>query len=211
MFVSIPSVKCSPQIRHNDSYKTMKTHRIITILLAISSVAISSASAQLIANGSFETPDTPDFLTINAGETTISPWIVGLVSVDLGDVNNGFVVGPAFDGTQYIDLDGTPGPGQLTQSFPTRAGSRYQITFAYANNYFNQPSASAGVRLFDSMGDILNQTITHDTSVSGDLRWTIFRGQFTARTAMTSFEITSLSGGGNGGILLDAVSVRRRR
>ena len=199
------------QHQHNDSNRTMKTHRIILILLAISSIAISSASAQMIINGGFETPDTATFITINAGETTISPWVVGLVSVDLADVNNGYIDGAAFDGTQYIDLDGTPGPGQLTQSFRTRPGLVYVLTFAYANNYVNDTSASADVRVFDAMGDLLTSTVTHDTSVPGNLDWTLFRGQFTARKSATSFQITSLSGGGNGGILLDAVSVRRRR
>jgi hypothetical protein len=188
----------------------MKTPRIIAILLAISCLVISSARAQMIVNGSFETPDTLTFITIDAGETTISPWVVGLSSVDLGDVDNGFVDGPAFDGTQYIDLDGTPGPGQLTQSFRTRVGGTYQLTLAYANNYINQPSASATVRVFDAMGDLLNRTITHGTSVAGDLHWTVFRGQFMARKGTTTVEITSLSGTGDGGILLDAVSVRQR-
>ena len=187
----------------------MKTPRIIAILLAISGIAISSTGAQIV-NGSFELPDTPAFITINAGDTTISPWVVGLTSVDLADVDNGFVNGPAFDGSQYIDLGGTPGPGQLTQTLRTSPGSVYMVTLAYANNYVNQASASATVRVFDAMGDLLNQTITHSTSVSGNLHWTLFRQQFTARKRMASFQITSLSGGGQGGILVDAVSVRQR-
>ena len=53
-----------------------------------------------IVNGSFETPDALTFITVYAGETTISPLVVGLVSVDVAHVDNGGVVGPAFDGTQ---------------------------------------------------------------------------------------------------------------
>jgi hypothetical protein len=187
----------------------MKPPHILAIILVISGIAISSTGAQIV-NGSFELPDTPTFITINAGDTTISPWVVGLTSVDLADVTNGFVEGPAFDGSQYIDLDGTPGPGELTQTFRTSPGTIYMITLAYGNNYFNQSSASATVRVFDAMGDLLNQTITHSTSVAGDLHWTLFRKQFTARKRTTSFQITSLSGGGQGGILLDGVSVRPR-
>ena len=184
----------------------MKQYPVITIFVAILGVAISSTSAQLIANGSFETPVT-SFMTIFAGDTTISPWVVGLSSVDLLGPNNGFIEGPAFDGMQYIDLNGSPGPGQLTQTFKTRPGSIYLVTFAYSNNYIDQPSASADVRVFDAMGDLLDQTITHDTAVPGDLHWTLFRGQFTARKRNTSFEITSVTDS-NGGILLDAVSAR---
>lgn len=185
----------------------MKTLFITAILLVLSAIAFTSTQAQIV-NGSFETPDTVTYETVNAGETTLAPWVVGLTSVDLVD---GATVGPAFDGTQYIDLDGTPGPGQLTQSFRTRVGSTYQLTLAYANNYINQPSASATVRVFDIGGDLLNRTITHSTSVSGDLHWTVFRGQFIARQARTVLEITSLSGFGYGGIFIDGVSVRQRR
>ena len=187
----------------------MKTRsKTATILAAALAAAIHSTNAQIITNGSFETPDTPTFIPITAGQNTISPWVVGLVGVDLGDVNNGFIVGAQFDGTQSIDLDGSPGPGQLTQAFATTPGLLYAVTFAYANNYVNQPSASATVRLFDGLGDRLNQTFSHSTSVSGNLDWTVFNGQFTALQTTTSIEFTSLSAGGSqGGILLDGVAV----
>ena len=192
--------------------RDMRTLRIITItLLAISGIAISSARAQLITNGGFETPDVLTYLTVLAGQTTIAPWVVGLVSIDVVDIDNGFGVGDAFEGRQYLDLDGA-GAGQLTQTFRTRPVSRYMITFAYANNYVNQPSASATVRLYDSSGDILNRTISHSSSVPGDLHWSPFKGQFTARQSTTSLELTSLSAMDSyGGILVDAVSVRQRR
>jgi hypothetical protein len=188
----------------------MKNYSAVIIILALFGFAISSTSAQLIVNGSFEEPVTLSYTTIFTGDVTISPWVVGLTSVDLCGVNNGFIEGPAFDGVQYIDLNGSPGPGQLTQSFRTRPGSTYLITFAYSNNYVDQPSASADVRIFDALGDLVDQTITHDTAMPGDLHWKLFREQFTARKKNTSFEITSVTES-NGGILLDAVSVRLAR
>ena len=187
----------------------MKTNTFL-VLAAVLATAIHSTDAAIITNGSFETPDTATFIYITAGQNTISPWVVGLTGVDLADVNNGFVVGPAFEGTQYIDLDGSPGPGQLTQAFATTPGLIYAVTFAYANNYFNQPTgASATVRLFDGLGDRLNQSISHTTSASGNLDWTVFNGQFTAVQSTTSIEFTSLSvGSSQGGILLDGVAVQ---
>ncbi len=178
------------------------------VLAAVLATGIHSTDAAII-NGSFETPETDTFIYITAGQDTILPWVVGLTGVDLGSVNNGFIVGPAFEGTQSIDLDGSPGPGQLTQAFATTPGLLYAVTFAYANNYVNQPGgASATVRLFDGLGDRLNQTVSHSSSVSGDLDWTVFDGQFTALQTTTSIEFTSLSGAGSqGGILLDGVSV----
>jgi hypothetical protein len=165
---------------------------------------------QLIINGGFQTPDTPTVMAIYAGQNTIAPWVVGLDSVEVGDaVDNGFLVGPAFEGAQSLDLNGT-GRGRLTQAFATTPGSVYTLTFAYANNYYNSSTpASARVRLFDSLGDRLNQTITHATSVAGDLVWTVFTAQFTALQDTTSLEFTSLTdaNGSSGGILLDAVQV----
>ena len=147
----------------------MKTNTFLVFAAAFAA-AIHSTNAQIITNGGFETPDTPTYLLIGAGQNTIVPWVVGLNNVEVGDaVGNGFLVGPAFEGAQFLDLNGT-GRGRLTQAFATTPGLLYTLTFAYANNYYNSSTpASATVRLFDGLGDRLNQTITHTGSVAGDL------------------------------------------
>ena len=92
--------------------------------------AIHSTNAQLIINGSFETPDTPTYMYIYAGQNTLAPWVVGSPYVEVGDaVGNGFITGPAFEGVQMLDLH-----GRLTQSFATTPGSLYTVTFAYTDN-----------------------------------------------------------------------------
>ncbi len=172
-------------------------------------VGVPANQAQnLLVNGSFEAPGHSAFVIIGAGETTLSPWVVGLSSVDLLDIHNPWNSDPAYDGTQYIDLDGTPGPGQLTQSFSTKPGWLYDVTFAYANNYFNVPSTSATVRVFDNLGNRLFRSFTHSTSGRGNLDWTVFSAQFLATQSTTSLEITSLSPAGSYvGILLDGIKV----
>lgn len=185
----------------------MKSNCLNTsLILAVAFVAaIHSTNAQIITNGSFETPDVPTFVTISAGQTNIAPWVVNLGSVDVVDFS--FSASPAFLGQQYLDLDGIS-PGRVTQPFATTPGLSYTISFAYANNYINQPSASATVRLFDGLGNRLNQTITHSTSQAGNLDWTVFGGQFTAVQSTTNLEFSSLSGAGiAGGIFLDAVQI----
>jgi len=187
----------------------MKTNAFLVFAAAFAA-AIHFTNAQLIINGSFETPDTPTYMQINAGQNTIAPWVVGLHSVEVGDaVGNGFLVGPAFEGAQSLDLNGA-GRGRLTQAFATTPGLLYTVTFAYANNYFNSSTpASAKVRLFDGLGDRLNQTITHIGSIAGNFNWTVFNKRFTALQNTTSLEFTSLTdtGGHSGGIMLDAVQV----
>lgn len=167
----------------------------------------------LIINGGFETPDTPTYMQVNGGQNTIAPWVVGLHSVEVGDaVGNGFITGPAFEGGQFLDLNGLQ-KGQITQAFATTPGSLYTLTFAYTDNYWEPAApgpASARVRVFDGLGDRLNQTITHSGAVAGDYHWTVFTGQFTALTSTTSLEFSSLSAsasGHSGGIMLDGVQV----
>src|SRR4030095_13132093 len=103
--------------------------------------------------------------------------------------------------------------GGLTQAFATTPGSLYTVTFAYTDNPA-EPAvpapASARVRLFDGLGDRLNQTFTHTGAVSNDFKWTVFHGQFTAVTNTTSLQLiplTTVPDGDPGGILLDAVQV----
>ncbi len=186
--------------------------KINTFLALVAAVAapIHSTNAQLIINGGFETPDTPTYLYIDAGQNTLAPWVIpGPSPVEVGDaVGNGFVTGPAFEGVQMLDLH-----GRLTQTFVTTPGSLYTVTFAYADNPVEPATpapAKARVRLFDGLGNRLNQTFTHTGAVSNDFHWTVFKGQFTALQNTTRLEFTPLTtvpGGLPGGILLDAVQV----
>jgi hypothetical protein len=188
----------------------MKTNTFLVFAAAFAA-AIHPTNAQLIINGGFETPDTTTYVNIDPGQNTIAPWVAGLHSVEVVDgVDNGFVVIPAFEGAQFLDLNGVR-RGRLTQAFATTPGSLYTLTFAYSNNFYADPSttASATVRVLDGLGDRLNQTITHTGSVAGDLNWTVFTAQFTALQNMTSLEFTSLTDvdGYSGGIYLDGVQV----
>lgn len=175
--------------------------------------AIHSARPQLIINGGFEAPDTPTFVQINPGQDTMAPWVVGGHSVEVGDaIGNGFITGPAFEGAQFLDLNGLQ-PGRITQSFATTPGSLNTVTFAFTDNYWEPStsgSASAGVRIFDDLGDRLKQTITHTGAVAGNYHWSVFTAQFTALQNTTRLEFTSLSAsasGHGGGIMLDGIQV----
>lgn len=183
------------------------TSLLLTCLIGLA--AIHSTNAQLIINGSFETPDTPTYMYIYAGQNTLAPWVVGSHSVEVGDaVGNGYITGPAFEGVQMLDLH-----GRLTQAFATTPGSLYTVTFAYTDNPAEPAApgpASARVRLFDGLGDRLNQTFTHTGAVADNFHWTVFNGQFTALQNTTSLEFTPLTTvriGVPGGIMLDAVQV----
>src|SRR5215468_1258846 len=137
----------------------MKTNTFLVFAAAFAA-AIHSTNAQLIINGSFETPDTPTYMYIYAGQNTLAPWVVGSPYVEVGDaVGKGFITGPAFEGVQMLDLH-----GRLTQAFATTPGSLYTVTFAYTDNPaepVTSPPARARVRLFDALGDRLNLPFFH--------------------------------------------------
>lgn len=180
---------------------------LFCLTAASSALLIPHASAQSIFTSNFETPDIPALNQVYAGDTLLEDWSVISGSVDLVDISNIWTSGPAFEGTQYVDLDGD-GPGAMARTFSTTPGLSYIVTFAYANNYQNQPSAEALVRLYGNSGDRLTQTVNHATSQAGNLDWSQFSGEFTAGDDLTTLEFSSHSVGVAGGILLDAVSVQ---
>lgn len=170
--------------------------------------ALAPVYGQSLFSSTFESPDIPDLTTVYPGDTLLGPWTVTSGSVDLVDINNIWTYGPAFEGTQYIDLDGA-GPGGMARTFSTTPGFSYILTFAYANNYHNQTSAWALVRLYGDSGDRLTQSINHSTSQAGSLDWSVFSREFTAADNSTTLEFSSLSPAGQaGGVLFDSVSVQ---
>lgn len=164
-----------------------------------------SAQANLLTNGGFEDDPAGTFITVPP--STLTGWTVGLVGVDVVN-GTAYAVGPAQEGINFLDLDGTPGPGSISQSFATVAGAQYTLTFYYANNFQNQSNPSADVQIDGATID----TISHTGSVGGNLNWTFASYVFTATNANTtlSFISNTTAGGVNadfGGILLDDIIV----
>lgn len=93
--------------------------RLASVVLVAALCAAPARAQQLIVNGGFELPALPPgtpYLTVSGSSMpgwTISPGTIDIVR-DLW---------PAFEGSQSIDLSGTPGPPgtAIFQSFPTVA------------------------------------------------------------------------------------------
>lgn len=172
-------------------------------VLALAAIACPPpAEANLIVNGGFETPGIPTgFVTLPAGNATLSPWVIDVGTVDLSSGTPG-----TYEGLQFLDLDGTSA-GQITQTFATTAGAQYVLRFVYANNPF-AASASAAVSVFDGVTTILNRTVTNSGSSGSNLVWSVFQATFVAQSASTSLRFASLSAPGSSlGLFLDDVSV----
>jgi hypothetical protein len=168
------------------------------------------AHANQLTNGDFENPNLGTF-GFQFDTTVIPGWTV-INTVDLTTTGCCF---PAFSGHQAVDLVGTLSTGGLTQTFATTPGQTYDLTFAYSHNYtasFFQggpfiTSASASVSVVDSLNtSLLSNTVTH-TNANPLPDYTLFSQTFVADTALTTLTINNLTGGFNGGIYLDDVSV----
>jgi choice-of-anchor C domain-containing protein len=103
------------------------TAGVITVVEQPSSIA---TPANLIQNGSFETPSIPSSVVeYDAGSTAMPNWTVGGNSVDL--VGDSYWA--AEDGDQSLDLSGSA-PGSVSQTVATTAGSNYTLTWWMAGN-----------------------------------------------------------------------------
>jgi len=107
-------------------------------VLPLGNPDLSGSTGNLIVNGSFESPTAQDgsWVTISSGGSELLPWSIALSGVDV--VSSGWYSALALEGSQVLDLDGTPGPGQITQSFATTPGVTYTLSFGYANKVLLQ-------------------------------------------------------------------------
>jgi Protein of unknown function (DUF642) len=111
-----------------------------------------AARANLIANGSFETPVVPSgsYTDFPNGSAGITGWTVfgtgGSVDIVSGSLTNGSLSFPAEDGIQWLDLTGISSNSTegVQQSVSTVIGNQYQLTF-YVGNVYN-PGGAFGRR-----------------------------------------------------------------
>jgi len=180
---------------------------LLRIAILFVGLGAGNAIGEQIVNGGFEQPVTATFIEFSAPDSsTIPGWTIMSGSVDVVNaVGNGFDVGPAYQGAQYLDLNGNDA-GTITQTFATTPGVTYLLSFAYANNYDPATSLTALVTVTNSSGTLLSMNVTHSTSVSGNLNWDVFNQLFTANQSSATLTFVSQNSG-NGGVFLDAISV----
>jgi choice-of-anchor C domain-containing protein len=156
----------------------------------------------LLVNGSFEDgPEPGMFIWFNAGDKNPPGW-----EVTRGQIS---YIGNHWQhahGKRSIDMHGGPGFGGLKQSFATKKGQRYRVTFSMAANPLGtvmekklgvKAAGKEGVFVFDSMG----RTVT-------DMGWSTQVWDFTATESQTTLEFyTLMTEDPNCGAALDNVSV----
>ena len=162
------------------------------------------SEANLLVNGSFEEgPDTGDqgFKPLEKGAKDIKGWEVTRGQIDYV---NGYW--EAADGKSSIDLHGSPGYGGIKQTFKTKKGQKYRVSFSLAGN----PAGSValkklGVKAADKQEEFTFSTEGKSTT---DMGWATQVFNFTATGAETTLELyTLMNEDPNCGPALDNVSV----
>lgn len=89
-----------------------------------------------IQNGSFETGPYPEdgYLTLKAGSTDLPGWTVTRQTVDYLRLD------ACAHGKRCLDLNGTPGYGEIRQTIETRPGKTYRLSFDLAGNPKGPPA-----------------------------------------------------------------------
>jgi len=140
------------------------------VALCVLSVANAQLGPNLVTNGGFETPRGDNNWGRNpatwfAGET-FDGWTVTQGSIDL-KTSGVFPIGAraSYEGTQHVDLNGSPGVGGISQDITISASGVYRLSFALsANTDAAEPDNASPrivrVRLTSGATDVFNSTFT---------------------------------------------------
>lgn len=180
-------------IRGRDGIRAIRSNlplKIIFAILILSSLALP-VRANLITNGSFETPTVPvgGFTNFGSGSTGITGWTVTgpEVSIVSGSYTSFGLSFPAEDGTQWLDLTGDNANAVegVEQTIATTSGVTYDISYFVGNQV--DPSGPYGTT---STVDVLvdGSVIEKSTNSMGGGGTTQVWQQF-----MTSFKAASSS------------------
>jgi hypothetical protein len=167
-----------------------------TLSLLLLATLFSAAQGQglnMLHNGSFEEGSTGLALT------KLSGWRVLAGNVD---VLSDYVVA---DGSNYLDLIGTPGIAAIEQAFPTVIGQKYVLS-GWVAHHHGITRAGANITV---NGEFLEPLFHTGQVIPTNLQWTRFTRTFIAKcsTTILRFADVNLAGYVFGGTLLDGLSV----
>jgi choice-of-anchor C domain-containing protein len=158
---------------------------------ASGAVAAGTVGPELLTNGSFEDGPEPDamgpgFTPMEAGSSLIPGWTVTKGSVDY--------IGPYWqhaDGRRSIDLNGNE-PGAIAQTFRTKPGKKYRVTFSMAGNNCGGGGEPQIKRMVVSAAGRREEFVFDTTGHNyEDMGWVTHTWEFTATAAETTLEFVS--------------------
>lgn len=152
-------------------------------VLVIAVLPAAFAHANLITNGSFETPD------IGGGTYSIYASIPGWTTpFGAGIEIQDHVAGSPYDGLQHVELDSNYNSGMMQQIAVT-AGASYDLSFAYSPRP-GVGRASNGIEVWFE-GSLLD-TVIGDGIGLPDTNWTIQSYNVTASGSLVNLEFRAI-------------------
>lgn len=157
----------------------------------------------LLINPSFEQgPVVGNYRPLSTGDTSMKGWTVSRGSVDL--IGNYWQTA---HGNRSLDLHGSPGRGGVKQTFSTKPGRIYTVTFAMAGNPEHQGLKKKTITI-TAAG--VSEKFTFDVTgkTFQKMGWKRHKWRFTAKEKKTTLEIYSTTMDNDVyGPTLDSVSV----
>ena len=168
----------------------------IVLLGSMNPPAQGQSTAPLLINGSFEQgPEVARFLNLSSGSKLLPGWIVTGEGVDY--VSTGYWI--SSEGARAIDLDGsvrsglTPPyvQGGIAQTFATKPGMRYRVTFDLAGN----PNQLPEIKRFriSAAGQSAELSFNARGRNGRNMGWQTTTWIFTASGTATTLEFKSLT------------------
>jgi choice-of-anchor C domain-containing protein len=149
----------------------------------------ANTPANLLRNGDFELgPDVDQLASLDKDSAAIPDWTVTRAQID-------YIVAhwkPAH-GARSIDLHGSPGYGGIAQTFKTKKGQRYRLTFSMAGTP-KSISGEGGVKRLAVSAAGRQQEFRFDTNgkSAADMGWKDQEWEFDATDAETMLEFYTL-------------------
>ena len=145
--------------------------------------------ANLLRNGDFELgPDVEQFASLDMGSTAIPDWTVTRAQID-------YIIAPwkPAHGARSIDLHGSPGYGGIQQTFKTKKGQRYRLTFSMSGTP-KSVSGEGGVKSLAVSAAGKQQEFSFDTTgkSAADMGWAEKEWEFDATDAETTLEFYTI-------------------
>jgi len=180
-----------------------KIHYLLMVIFLLIFSSITFADS--FQNGSFETGPSPGvFVTLSAGDTSITGWTVTQGSIDyIGSY------WAASAGSRSIDLNGLYQQGGIEQSFGTTSGQKYIVSFDLAGNFdtggVDPKKMTVDVALFSGSYSF-SKPISWSHTTMG---WATYDFEFTAQADSSTLRFISETGPTNDawGPALDNVRV----
>jgi choice-of-anchor C domain-containing protein len=157
----------------------------LAAVLAVRTAGDEKKADNLIVNGSFEMgPEAGEFKPLDKDSTDINGWKVTRAQIDY--------IGTYWQhakGEHSLDLHGSPGIGGIAQTFKTKKGQKYRVTFALAGN----PEGSVAKKKMAVKAAGKQQEFEFDTTgkTRTDMGWTTKSWEFTADADETTLEFFS--------------------